>query len=144
MGRKAGRIAAAAAAAALLVAGAATAVAGAGSAKVRAPKIEHISASVASNRASVAATIDAENLESSYQLALVYRPTDCCLPETKQCCTPEVEVFLTGKLPPSSTTHEVHGSVKLREGSYSVRVRVEADNSAGDSEKSRALHLPRH
>jgi hypothetical protein len=142
MGRRAGRIAAVAAVA-LLVAGAVTAVAGAGSTKVRAPKIGRISASAASKRASIAVTVNAENLESSYQLALVYRPGNCCPPESKECCTPEVEVVSTGRLPPSSTPHELHGSAKLREGSYSVRARVEASNSAGDSEKSRALRLPR-
>jgi hypothetical protein len=142
MGRRAGR-SAAAVAVALLVTGAVSATAGAGSAKVRAPKIEHISGSVASMRASITANIDPEKLATSYQLALLYKPASCCVPGTKKCCTPEVEVVATGNLAASSSSHEVHGSAKLREGNYAVRVRVEADSSAGSSEKSRALKLPR-
>ena len=130
-------------AAVLLVAGAATALAGRSSTKVRAPKIGRIFAPVASKRAAISATINAENLETTYQVALLYRPVDCCTPGSKECCAPEVEVIATGKLPGSSTPREIHASARLREGSYSIRVRVEAENSVGSREKSRALHPPR-
>lgn len=126
-----------------LVAGAVSSAAGAGKTKVRAPKIAHISGSVAGKRASITTTINPENLKAGYQVALLYRPASCCLPGSKQCCTPEVEVVATGSLAAGSSFHEVHASATLREGNYSVRIRVEADNSAGSSEKSRALKLPR-
>ena len=145
MGRRAGRGAVALAMALLaaaLVAGAVSAAAGAGKPKVRAPKIAHVSGSVSGRRASITATIDPENLKASYQLALLYKPASCCPPKSKECCTPEVEVIGTGSLAAGSTFHEVHASATLREGSYSLRVRAEADNSAGSSEKSRALKLP--
>ncbi len=138
MGRTARHIAAGAAAA-LVVAAALAATAGAGPAKVRAPRIQHISASATGTRASLSATINPESLESSYELELLYRPPDCCTPKTKECCPPEVEVVANGKLPASSSAHQVHGSAKLREGNYSVRFMVKADNSAGSSEKSRAI-----
>jgi len=129
--------------AAALVTAAVGATAGASKTKVRAPKIAHISGSVASRRASITTTIDPENLKSSYQVALLYRPANCCVPGSKQCCTPEVEVIATGSLAAGSSFHEIHAGATLREGSgYSVRVRVEAENAAGSSEKSRALKLP--
>jgi hypothetical protein len=128
---------------AVLAAGMVGAAAGAGKTKVRAPKIAHVSGSVASKRVSITTTIDPENFKTSYQVALLYRPVSCCLPESKQCCTPEVEVVATGNLPAGTSFHEVHASAMLREGSYTVRMRVEAENSVGSSEKSRALKLPR-
>ncbi|HUH81961.1 MAG TPA: hypothetical protein VLZ06_11605 [Solirubrobacteraceae bacterium] len=143
MGRTARGVAIGAAVALL---GAAGVVAGAGARtpKPRAPRISHITASVANKRASITVTINPESLASSYQLALLYRPPNCCRPGTKECCPPEVEVVSTGNLPASSTPREIHESAKLREGNWAVRVRVEAKNSAGSSEKSRALKIPNH
>jgi hypothetical protein len=128
----------------LAVAAAVTATAGAGPTKVRAPRIQHVSGSATGTRASLSATIDPEDLESSYQLSLLYRPPSCCTPKSKECCAPEVEVVATGKLPAGSSAHQIHDSAKLREGSYAVRLLVEADNSAGSSEKSRAIPVSSH
>ena len=126
-------------AATLLVAVALTAGAGAHTSKPKHPRIEQIKASAAQKRATISFKINPERLETSYQLALLYRPADCCTPGTKECCAPEVEVIDNGTIPGSSNSHEVHDSAKLREGNFAVHVRVEASNSAGNAEKSRKL-----
>jgi hypothetical protein len=125
----------------LLVVTAMATTAAAGSGAPRAPRLAAISASVSNKRVSISDNIDPETLETTYQVALLYRPSNCCTPGSKECCTPEVEQVSTGTLPASSTYHDVHASAKLREGSFSVRVRVEAQNSAGASEKSRGVHV---
>jgi hypothetical protein len=145
MGRTARGIAAAAVVVAVvvLVATAMASTAGAGSKAPRAPRLAGISASVSNKRVAISDNIDPETLETSYQVAVLYRPSNCCTPESKECCAPEVEQISTGTLPASSTFHDIHANAKLREGSFSVRVRVEAQNSAGDSEKTRGVHVPR-
>ncbi len=129
-------------AATLLAAVALAGGAGARTPKPKPPRIEQIKASAAQKRATISVKINPEKLETTYQLALLYRPAGCCTPRTTECCPPEVEVISNGTVPGSSSSHEVHDSAKLREGNYAVHVRVEASNSAGNAEKSRILPAP--
>ncbi|HTY96916.1 MAG TPA: hypothetical protein VMB91_07725 [Solirubrobacteraceae bacterium] len=145
MGRTGTRIGAGLAATLLAAAGVAALAAGAGARtpKPKSPRIEQIKASASQKRATISVKLNPEKLETSYQVALLYRPADCCTPGTKECCPPEVEVVSNGTIPGSSNAHEVHDSAKLREGNYAVRVRVEASNSLGNAEKSRKLPAAR-
>jgi len=113
--------------------------------KPRAPRIAHLKGSVSSRRASVSVEINPSNLQSSYQVELVYRPaTGCCIPGTKECCAPTaVETILAGNLPAGSTYRQIHASGQLKEGSWAVRARVQATNSVGSNEKSHKLAIPR-
>ena len=91
-------------AATLLVAVALTGGAGAHTAKPKPPRIEQIKASAAQKRATIAVKINPERLETSYQVALLYRPAGCCTPRSKECCPPEVEVISNGTVPGSSSS----------------------------------------
>ena len=104
------------------------------------PIIRHPAAVVSSNRLKLSAEIDPEQLETSYELALIYHLPGCCPPGAKECCKegPDYkrEMVGAGRLAASSSSHEVQASAMVPPSQDSVRFLVIASNAAGSHHRT--------